>query len=174
MALDRPDRVCTALVLACAIGCGPEASQPNDDSWVLEGFSDREPGVEAIDVESWAFEPDGTVVVTRARGASSCGSEVELDEYRWTSAGTSTVELLDFDDETFHGFSYARVLFRIGSTCTNVDLIEVIDGEEHVRGHYARGEVCLEPDPPCPAGETCNSVGCRTVWCDDEPPGCAE
>lgn len=164
-------------MLACAVGCGPEPSQPPDDSWVLEGFSNRGPGNEAIDVESWAFEPDGTVAVTRSSGVSPCGGQTVVDEYRWTSAGISSVELFDFDDETFEGASYERVMFRIGSPCTDVDLIEVVDGEEHVRGHYARGKVCLEPDPPCPTGETCNSPGCRTAWCSGEPPeaaGCTE
>lgn len=166
-----------------AFGCGPELGgigAPTD--WVMAGLSNRRADfAEALDVGHWEFHDDGTVTVTGFSTAGECGNTTRTTEYLWTDAGSGAIEVTDLDGGAMDGgggSSWDRVIFQLSERCSladgsqPVDLIRFKDGDETSRDDdaYVRGKVCLKPEGECPAGEFCSGLGCRTVWCDGDPP----
>lgn len=176
------------LVASCLLGCGPQARDPSETSdWLLGGLSNRYADYsEATSVSHWEFDADGNVTVTGLSSAGGCGNETQTaSAYLWHDAGPNAIEVTDLDGGPFlggGGTSWDRAVLQLNESCYGsdgaqpVDLVYFKDGKETSRDEaaYVRGKVCLEPDAPCPPGEFCNGSGCRTVWCDGEPPELVE
>jgi hypothetical protein len=156
--------------------------EPSESEWVLAGLSSRYADYsEATSVANWEFDSSGNVTVTAYSTNGECASTSSTSAYLWTGAGPGAVEITNLDGSPLDGgrdASQARTIFRIDEVCYQpdgtqpVERIQFENGAELPSGPagYVRGKVCLEPEGPCPAGEFCNGAGCRTVWCDGEPP----
>jgi hypothetical protein len=171
------------LAAACVLGCGSEARDPAEtNEWLRAGLSSRAADYsEALDIGHWDFDMDGTVTVTGLSSAGGCGNETTTTTYLWHDDGPNAIEVTDLDGGPMDGgggTSWDRVVLQLGENgyrsdgTQPVDLVRFKDGKEASRdeGAYVRGKVCLEPEESCPPGEFCNGLGCRTVWCDGEPP----
>jgi hypothetical protein len=132
---------------ACVFGCGPGVREPDGPpALVRAGLSDRWPWMGVYTVVQWDFHDDGTATATTFFQGGGGGS--------WDRAILRiNAELCATSDEE-----------------QPVDLVYFNDGQEKPSGApgLVRGKVCLEETAPCQSGLECD--GCRTMWCDGEPP----
>lgn len=169
------------LVAVCVIGCGPQAGEPDGPpALVRAGLSDRWPWMGVYTVVQWDFHDDGTATATTFGSAGACGNDIRTTDYLWREVEHGAVEVSDVDGGPFQGGgggSWDRAILRINAElCATsdeeqpVDLVYFNDGQEKPSGApgLVRGKVCLEETAPCQSGLECD--GCRTMWCDGEPP----
>lgn len=167
------------VVAACLIGCGPGAREPDDQTeWLRAGLSDRGPWMGVYTVVQWGFDDDGTVTATTFSTAGACGNDTRTTQYLWRAASNGELEVTDLDGGPMNeggGGSWDRAVFRLNpESCAQSDEVQTVDwllfkdGEQITRSGLVRGKVCLEETAPCQSGVECD--GCRTMWCDGEPP----
>lgn len=183
MPLAMSVRACVPLLAAAAylVGCGPEVRDSGDRGALIRaGLSDQWPWMGVYSVVQWDFDDDGKATVTTFGTAGACGNDMRTSEYLWSEAEHGAIEVTDLDGGPMNGGgggSWDRAILRINAEfcpasdgVQPVDLVYFKDGQEKPSGApgLVRGKVCLEETSPCPSGSECD--GCRTMWCDGEPP----
>lgn len=147
------------------VACGPQDAGNVDAlfgtySEIPAGISNQNTSIS----RNYVIQEDGTFLI---QGYKNCGAdELQPEEYQWVRHGDDAIEVLfpDADEGAIESWRITR-----GADCNQI-VVEWYQGGKPVKKlAVTRGEVCVEPTPPCP-GSTCES--CRTVWCDEPPPAC--
>lgn len=154
------------LLLSSLVSCGPDGLVESD--WMLGIYSSRganESGQNVRSVIRYEIREDGKFII---EGFGDCSNQVLMhQELEWTSLDEDTVEVLFRAGEMGDIDSW---LFRRDSDCHMIRVIPVRNGEELSDMNFVRGAVCLQI-VECPP-YSCYT--CKTVWCDGEPPPCAD
>ncbi len=163
-----PVKPALLLCVSLASGCGDDLAGTSD--WMVGVYSDRMPGLQNshdVYVDQYEIRADGTFLVHALR---VCGSNTFTEKaYTWEHLDADTIKV-KFPEGAPGGFEAWHI--SRGKDCNEILVGYENHGEVFVEVPYQRGAVCLER-VTCPSG-TVECDYCKTVWCDEPPPPCAD